>query len=101
MTGGHTESTPNRLGEAGFVIPTSPVMEEEADDPAPVVETVRRSQPAPVKPAPVIIRMERRQSGRTARQPKRLTDEMSEETCLSNFARASKSKKGKISNLNY
>ncbi len=101
MTGSHMTSTPNHPGETSFVIPPSPVMEEEADDPEPVVEEVRRSQPAPVKPGPVIILMGRRQSGRPQRQPKRLTDEMSEETCLNNYAKASKSKKGNISNLNY
>ena len=110
MTGSHMTSTPFHVGETSFVIPTSPVMEEVDDDPAPVVETVRRSHPAPVKAAPVIIRMERRQSGRTARPTKRLADEMSEETRLNNYARgrtgsrqppASQSKKGKISNLNY
>ncbi len=101
MTGSHMTSTPNHPGETSFVIPASPVMKEEADDPEPVVEEVRRSQPAPVKPAPVIIMMGRRQSGRPQRQPKRLTDEMSEETCLNNYAKGSKSKKGNISNLNY
>ena len=74
MTGSHMTSTPNHPGETSFVIPPSPVMEEEADDPEPVVEEVRRSQPAPVKPGPVIILMGRRQSGRPQRQPKRLTE---------------------------